>query len=121
MRGRRDERLAEPPPRSSSCRNSARNAWDGTSLGSRVTNIRHDGRPTIGTCADSPCSAAAAATPSDGSTILIGGFGMAGMPTALIDALIQQGCAPTTDVLVQTLLERGAEADVAEAEAAIER
>jgi len=27
----------------------------------------------------------------DGSTILVGGFGMAGMPVALIDALIEQG------------------------------
>ena len=28
---------------------------------------------------------------SDGATILVGGFGMAGMPTTLIDALIEQG------------------------------
>jgi 3-oxoadipate CoA-transferase alpha subunit len=28
---------------------------------------------------------------ADGSTILVGGFGMAGMPTTLIDALIDQG------------------------------
>ena len=27
----------------------------------------------------------------DGSTVLIGGFGMAGMPVALIDALIDAG------------------------------
>ena len=27
----------------------------------------------------------------DGSTVLVGGFGMAGMPTTLIDALIEQG------------------------------
>ena len=34
----------------------------------------------------------------DGSTILVGGFGMAGMPTALIDALIRQGAADLTIV-----------------------
>jgi 3-oxoadipate CoA-transferase alpha subunit len=28
---------------------------------------------------------------ADGSTVLVGGFGMAGMPVALIDALIEQG------------------------------
>ena len=27
----------------------------------------------------------------DGATVLVGGFGMAGMPTTLIDALIAQG------------------------------
>ncbi|MBB3753717.1 3-oxoadipate CoA-transferase alpha subunit [Mycolicibacterium sp. BK634] len=34
----------------------------------------------------------------DGSTILVGGFGMAGMPTALIDALIEQGASELTIV-----------------------
>ncbi|AEY85449.1 3-oxoacid CoA transferase, A subunit [Streptomyces hygroscopicus subsp. jinggangensis 5008] len=34
----------------------------------------------------------------DGSTVLIGGFGMAGMPTALIDALIRQGSTDLTVV-----------------------
>jgi 3-oxoacid CoA-transferase A subunit len=34
---------------------------------------------------------AAVAGIADGSTILIGGFGMAGMPVTLIDALIRQG------------------------------
>ena len=34
----------------------------------------------------------------DGSTILVGGFGMAGMPVALIDALIRQGAADLTVV-----------------------
>jgi 3-oxoadipate CoA-transferase, alpha subunit len=34
----------------------------------------------------------------DGATILIGGFGMAGMPLALIDALIDQGAADLTIV-----------------------
>ena len=29
----------------------------------------------------------------DGATIMIGGFGMAGMPAALVDALIAQGPA----------------------------
>jgi 3-oxoadipate CoA-transferase, alpha subunit len=33
---------------------------------------------------------AAVAGIADGSTILIGGFGMAGMPVTLIDALIRQ-------------------------------
>jgi 3-oxoadipate CoA-transferase, alpha subunit len=34
----------------------------------------------------------------DGSTILVGGFGMAGMPTTLIDALIGQGATDLTIV-----------------------
>ena len=34
----------------------------------------------------------------DGATILVGGFGMAGMPTTLIDALIEQGAADLTIV-----------------------
>jgi len=34
----------------------------------------------------------------DGSTVLIGGFGMAGMPVALIDALIEQGAKDLTVV-----------------------
>jgi 3-oxoadipate CoA-transferase, alpha subunit len=34
----------------------------------------------------------------DGSTILLGGFGMAGMPTTLIDALIGQGATDLTIV-----------------------
>ncbi|ANE83341.1 3-oxoadipate CoA-transferase (plasmid) [Mycobacterium adipatum] len=34
----------------------------------------------------------------DGSTVLIGGFGMAGMPVALIDALIDQGATNLTVV-----------------------
>jgi 3-oxoadipate CoA-transferase alpha subunit len=39
----------------------------------------------------SPSLAAAVADIPDGATILIGGFGTAGMPAALIDALIAQG------------------------------
>lgn len=35
---------------------------------------------------------------SDGATILVGGFGMAGMPTALVDALIAQGAGDLTIV-----------------------
>ena len=34
----------------------------------------------------------------DGATVLVGGFGMAGMPVALIDALIRQGAADLTIV-----------------------
>src|SRR6201997_4851759 len=34
----------------------------------------------------------------DGATILVGGFGMAGMPTTLIDALIAQGASGLTIV-----------------------
>lgn len=34
----------------------------------------------------------------DGSTVLVGGFGMAGMPTVLIDALIEQGATGLTIV-----------------------
>jgi 3-oxoadipate CoA-transferase alpha subunit len=35
---------------------------------------------------------------ADGATILVGGFGMAGMPTTLIDALIEQGATGLTIV-----------------------
>jgi 3-oxoadipate CoA-transferase alpha subunit len=35
---------------------------------------------------------------NDGATILVGGFGMAGMPTTLINALIEQGSAELTIV-----------------------
>jgi 3-oxoadipate CoA-transferase alpha subunit len=41
---------------------------------------------------------AAIAGIADGSTILIGGFGMAGMPVTLIDALIRQGARHLTVV-----------------------
>jgi len=41
---------------------------------------------------------AAVAEIADGSTILIGGFGMAGMPVNLIDALIRQGAKDLTVV-----------------------
>jgi 3-oxoadipate CoA-transferase alpha subunit len=34
----------------------------------------------------------------DGATILVGGFGMAGMPSSLIDALIEQGASDLTIV-----------------------
>ena len=34
----------------------------------------------------------------DGSVVLVGGFGMAGMPVALIDALIDQGASDLTIV-----------------------
>ncbi|EWC60901.1 3-oxoadipate CoA-transferase subunit A [Actinokineospora spheciospongiae] len=34
----------------------------------------------------------------DGSTVLVGGFGLAGMPVALVDALIEQGAADLTVV-----------------------
>jgi 3-oxoadipate CoA-transferase alpha subunit len=35
---------------------------------------------------------------ADGATVLVGGFGMAGMPVALIDALIEQGVGDLTIV-----------------------
>ena len=35
---------------------------------------------------------------ADGSTVLVGGFGMAGMPVELIDALIRQGATDLTVV-----------------------
>ena len=35
---------------------------------------------------------------SDGATVLVGGFGMAGMPTTLIDALVDQGARDLTIV-----------------------
>jgi len=50
-------------------------------------------RPLITDDAD-----AAVAGIADGSTILIGGFGMAGMPVTLIDALIRRGAAELTVV-----------------------
>jgi 3-oxoadipate CoA-transferase alpha subunit len=40
----------------------------------------------------------AVAEVADGATVLIGGFGMAGMPVALIDALIEQGASDLTVV-----------------------
>ena len=40
---------------------------------------------------DSPVAAVAGI--ADGATVMIGGFGNAGMPAALIDALIAQGCS----------------------------
>jgi 3-oxoadipate CoA-transferase alpha subunit len=43
-------------------------------------------------------AAEAVAAVEDGSTVLIGGFGMAGMPVALIDALIDQGATDLTVV-----------------------
>ncbi|MCW2842675.1 MAG: 3-oxoadipate CoA-transferase subunit [Nocardioides sp.] len=43
-------------------------------------------------------AAEAVAEVEDGSTVLIGGFGMAGMPVALIDALIDQGATDLTVV-----------------------
>ena len=46
-------------------------------------------------CAD---VTAAVAGIEDGSTVLVGGFGMAGMPVALIDALIEQGAKDLTVV-----------------------
>ncbi|HEY1135380.1 MAG TPA: 3-oxoacid CoA-transferase subunit A [Nocardioides sp.] len=42
--------------------------------------------------------AAAVAGIADGSTVLVGGFGMAGMPVTLIDALIAQGASDLTIV-----------------------
>jgi 3-oxoadipate CoA-transferase, alpha subunit len=46
------------------------------------------------------CSDAAEAVAGieDGATVLVGGFGMAGMPTTLIDALIAQGASELTIV-----------------------
>jgi 3-oxoadipate CoA-transferase alpha subunit len=46
-------------------------------------------------CAD---AAEAVAGIEDGATVLVGGFGMAGMPTTLIDALIEHGAADLTIV-----------------------
>lgn len=43
-------------------------------------------------------TAEAVAGIADGATVLIGGFGMAGMPVALIDALIEQGATDLTVV-----------------------
>ncbi|KQX76199.1 MULTISPECIES: 3-oxoacid CoA-transferase subunit A [Aeromicrobium] len=41
---------------------------------------------------------AAVASVADGATVLVGGFGMAGMPVTLIDALIRQGATDLTVV-----------------------
>jgi 3-oxoadipate CoA-transferase alpha subunit len=46
----------------------------------------------------SPSLQAAVAGVHDGATVLIGGFGTAGMPSALIDALIEQGARELTIV-----------------------
>jgi 3-oxoadipate CoA-transferase alpha subunit len=43
-------------------------------------------------------TAEAVAGIQDGSTVLVGGFGMAGMPVQLIDALIEQGASDLTVV-----------------------
>jgi 3-oxoadipate CoA-transferase alpha subunit len=43
-------------------------------------------------------TAEAVAGIEDGSTVLVGGFGMAGMPVALIEALIEQGATDLTIV-----------------------
>ncbi len=45
---------------------------------------------------DSPADAVAGV--EDGSTVLVGGFGMAGMPVALVEALIEQGATDLTVV-----------------------
>ena len=45
-----------------------------------------------------PSAAAAVADIRDGATVMIGGFGTAGMPSALIDALIAQGAGDLTIV-----------------------
>src|ERR1044071_4378695 len=45
-----------------------------------------------------PTAAAAVADIPDGATIMIGGFGTAGMPAELIDALIAQGARDLTIV-----------------------
>ncbi|MGJ0119445.1 3-oxoacid CoA-transferase subunit A [Williamsia sp. MIQD14] len=45
-----------------------------------------------------PDTAEAVAGIADGATVLVGGFGMAGMPVALIDALIDQGATDLTVV-----------------------
>ena len=46
----------------------------------------------------SPSVAAALADLADGSTVLIGGFGLAGQPVELIDGLIEQGATDLTIV-----------------------
>ncbi|KOU69091.1 3-oxoadipate CoA-transferase [Streptomyces sp. MMG1533] len=50
---------------------------------------------TVQVCADAD---EAVAGIRDGSTVLVGGFGMAGMPVELIDALIRQGASELTVV-----------------------
>lgn len=47
---------------------------------------------------DADAADAAVADVADGSTVLIGGFGMAGMPVQLVDALIRQGASDLTVV-----------------------
>ena len=50
---------------------------------------------TVQLCADADDAVAGI---NDGSTVLVGGFGMAGMPVELIDALIRQGASGLTVV-----------------------
>ncbi|MEP7184136.1 MAG: CoA-transferase, partial [Betaproteobacteria bacterium] len=45
-----------------------------------------------------PSAAAAVAGVGDGATVMIGGFGTSGIPTALIDALIDAGARDLTIV-----------------------
>ena len=45
-----------------------------------------------------PSAAAALADVPDGATVMIGGFGTAGLPNELIDALLAQGCRDLTIV-----------------------
>ncbi|WP_299575829.1 3-oxoacid CoA-transferase subunit A [uncultured Williamsia sp.] len=52
----------------------------------------------MGTTTICHSTAEAVAGIEDGATILVGGFGMAGMPVALIDALIDQGATDLTVV-----------------------
>nr|WP_202388264.1 3-oxoacid CoA-transferase subunit A [Nocardioides flavescens] len=60
----------------------------------RRAGERRGGRVTT-LCADPD---EAVAEVRDGSTVLVGGFGMAGMPVQLIDALIRQGATDLTVV-----------------------
>src|SRR5665213_1636697 len=73
---------------------------DGSSARETVTpagsspRSKESGAPTSRTC----CSAAAAvADISDGASIAVGGFGLCGVPSVLIQALYEQG---TTDLAV---------------------
>ena len=56
------------------------------------------GKPVMSRTVIHADAADAVAGIADGATILVGGFGMAGMPTTLIDALIEQGATGLTIV-----------------------
>jgi 3-oxoadipate CoA-transferase alpha subunit len=63
-----------------------------------VVRIAHDARHESAVIDKLSCIEAALSGVHDGATVMIGGFGTAGMPLALIDALIARGAGELTVV-----------------------